>query len=81
MRHAEPWRERSWHDHYSWWTELVTEADRGGVAEVWLSEHHFFADRYLPQPLVYSATLAARTRSIRLGTAVFLLPPQAGRSR
>lgn len=45
-------------------------AESLGLDSVWLSEHHFFEDGYLPQPFVYAAAVAARTSRIRLGTAI-----------
>lgn len=63
---------RPWPEHYARTLALVEEAERLGAASVWLSEHHFFEDGYLPQPLTFAAAIAARTRSIRIGTAVLL---------
>jgi alkanesulfonate monooxygenase SsuD/methylene tetrahydromethanopterin reductase-like flavin-dependent oxidoreductase (luciferase family) len=63
---------RPWPEHYARTLELVEEAERLGVASVWCSEHHFFEDGYLPQPLTLAAAIAARTSSIRIGTAVLL---------
>jgi len=63
---------RPWPEHYARTLELVEEAERLGAASVWLSEHHFFEDGYLPQPLTFAAAIAARTQSIRIGTAVLL---------
>ena len=71
MRNPPRWR-RPWADHYARWLELVEEADRLGVDSVWLSEHHFFEDGYLSQPLAFAAAIAARTRRARIGTAVML---------
>ena len=71
MRNPPRWR-RPWADHYARWLELVEEADRLGVDSVWLSEHHFFEDGYLSQPLAFAAAIAARTRQARIGTAVML---------
>lgn len=52
--------------------EICEEADRLGASSVWLSEHHFFEDGYLPQPLTFAAAVAARTARLRIGTAVYL---------
>jgi len=71
MRNPPGWR-RPWAHHYARWLELVEEADRLGADSVWLSEHHFFEDGYLPQPLTFAAAIAARTRTARIGTAVML---------
>jgi len=70
-RNPPPWS-RPWPDHYARTLELVEEAERLGAASVWLSEHHFFEDGYLPQPLTFAAAIAARTATIRIGTAVLL---------
>ncbi len=71
MRNPPQWR-RPWARHYSRWLELIEEADRIGVDSVWLSEHHFFEDGYLSQPLGFAAAIAARTSRARIGTAVLL---------
>ena len=54
--------------------ELCEEADHLGAHSVWLSEHHLFDDGYLSQPFTLAAAIAARTKSIRIGTAVVLAP-------
>lgn len=54
--------------------ETAERADSGGIGSLWLSEHHFFEDGYLPQPLVFAAALAARTKRARIGTAVLIAP-------
>lgn len=73
LRNPGPWR-RPWSEHYAQSLEWVEEAERLGADSVWLSEHHFFDDGYLPQPLTFAAALAARTRRMRIGTAILLAP-------
>jgi alkanesulfonate monooxygenase SsuD/methylene tetrahydromethanopterin reductase-like flavin-dependent oxidoreductase (luciferase family) len=58
--------------HVSRTLELLTGAESLGCRAVWFTEHHGFSDGYLSQPFVLAAALAARTQSMRLGTAVVL---------
>lgn len=71
VRNPAPWA-RPWKEHYGRALELCEEADRLGAGGVWFTEHHLFDDGYLPQPLTLAAAVAARTRSVRIGTAVLL---------
>jgi probable F420-dependent oxidoreductase len=48
-------------------------AEAAGFDSVWLGEHHNNRTLY-PAPLVGLAAIASRTRTVRLGTAVLLLP-------
>ncbi|HWL42979.1 MAG TPA: LLM class flavin-dependent oxidoreductase [Ilumatobacter sp.] len=59
---------------YAFTLEMCEEAERLGADSVWFSEHHMFADGYLPQPLTLAAAAAARTRRVRIGTAVVVAP-------
>jgi len=67
-----PGADSSWARTYGFTLEVCEEAEILGAASVWLSEHHLFADGYLPQPLTFAAAVAARTRTLRIGTAVLL---------
>src|SRR2546428_10956637 len=53
---------------------LVDEAEALGVASVWLAEDHFATIRVLSSPITVASAIAARTRRIRIGLAVALLP-------
>lgn len=59
---------------YGFTLEMCEEAERLGCHSVWLSEHHLFDDGYLPQPLIFAAAVAARTRRMRIGTAIVIAP-------
>jgi alkanesulfonate monooxygenase SsuD/methylene tetrahydromethanopterin reductase-like flavin-dependent oxidoreductase (luciferase family) len=48
--------------------------DRLGFDLIWLTEHHFVADGYLPSFVPVGAAIAAVTRRIRVSTDVALLP-------
>jgi probable F420-dependent oxidoreductase len=56
--------------------ETIRECERAeaaGFDSVWLGEHHNNRTLY-PAPLIGLAAIAGRTRTVRLGTAVLLLP-------
>lgn len=75
FRNPEPWR-RDPTAYYGWHLDLIEEADRRGIGSIWVSEHHFVADGYMPVPLTALAAVAARTKQARLGTAVVVAPLQ-----
>jgi alkanesulfonate monooxygenase SsuD/methylene tetrahydromethanopterin reductase-like flavin-dependent oxidoreductase (luciferase family) len=54
--------------------DRIVEAERRGLPSVWTTEHHGFADGYLPQPLTFAAAVAARTARLRIGTAIVIAP-------
>jgi alkanesulfonate monooxygenase SsuD/methylene tetrahydromethanopterin reductase-like flavin-dependent oxidoreductase (luciferase family) len=49
-------------------------ADQLGLDSFWVAEHHFHQYGAIPTPPVWMAAAAARTRRIRLGVAVSVLP-------
>lgn len=59
---------------YGFALEACEEAERLGADSVWFSEHHLFDDDYLASPLTLAAAAAARTKRVRLGTAVVIAP-------
>jgi alkanesulfonate monooxygenase SsuD/methylene tetrahydromethanopterin reductase-like flavin-dependent oxidoreductase (luciferase family) len=73
LRNPPGWR-RPWVDHYRDLLDLAVEAERLGCDSIWLSEHHFFEDGYLPQPLTFAAAVAARTSRVRIGSAILVAP-------
>ena len=54
--------------------EQVEAADALGFDSFWLAEHHFHEYGCAPRPPVWMAAAAARTRRLRLGAAVVVLP-------
>jgi alkanesulfonate monooxygenase SsuD/methylene tetrahydromethanopterin reductase-like flavin-dependent oxidoreductase (luciferase family) len=50
--------------------------DRLGFDEIWLTEHHFVEDGYLPSFVAVAGALAARTQRVRIGSDIVLLPFQ-----
>jgi alkanesulfonate monooxygenase SsuD/methylene tetrahydromethanopterin reductase-like flavin-dependent oxidoreductase (luciferase family) len=53
---------------------IVDEAEALGVDSVWLAEYHFNPGRILSAPITIAGAIAARTRRMRVGTAVQILP-------
>ena len=49
-------------------------ADALGFDAVWLAEHHFSSYGYSPNPLYLAVKIAERTKKVRIGTAVVVLP-------
>ncbi|MCZ4519464.1 LLM class flavin-dependent oxidoreductase [Rhodococcus ruber] len=60
--------ERSW----SGLLEHVVWAESVGFESVWLAERH--SSTYPPSPLIVASALAARTRSVRIGTNLMVAP-------
>jgi alkanesulfonate monooxygenase SsuD/methylene tetrahydromethanopterin reductase-like flavin-dependent oxidoreductase (luciferase family) len=46
--------------------DQIAWGENNGFDDVWLSEHHFIEDGYLPSILPVAAAIAARTNRIRL---------------
>jgi alkanesulfonate monooxygenase SsuD/methylene tetrahydromethanopterin reductase-like flavin-dependent oxidoreductase (luciferase family) len=54
--------------------EQAEAADELGFDSFWIAEHHFHEYGAIPRPPVWLAAAAQRTRRIRLGSAVVVLP-------
>ena len=69
-----PGSSTSFVDLYSDLLSQVEYCDRSGFDSIWLTEHHFTDDGYLPALMPMAAAIAARTRCVTIGTYVLLAP-------
>lgn len=53
---------------------LAEAAEEGGLSTLWVAEHHFHPGGVCPSPPVLLAACGARTRRLRLGSLVSVLP-------
>lgn len=54
--------------------ELAQHAEKIGLDSVWLAEHHFSDYGVMPSIPSYACYIAAKTKRIRIGSAVVILP-------
>lgn len=54
--------------------DLAVASEEGGLSTLWAAEHHFHAGGVCPSPPVLLAACGARTRHLRLGSLVSVLP-------
>lgn len=73
FRNPPAWK-RPYDQLYSEIFDQIAWAEQSGFDYVWLSEHHFIEDGYSPSLMPIAAAIAARTKKIRIGTSVMLLP-------
>ena len=71
MQRDERWSEQAVYESD---LEQMLAAEALGYHSVWIAEHHFNDYGLCPAPQVLAAFLAARTRTLRLGMGVSLLP-------
>jgi alkanesulfonate monooxygenase SsuD/methylene tetrahydromethanopterin reductase-like flavin-dependent oxidoreductase (luciferase family) len=75
FRNPAQWR-RPWVEFYERMLGLAVESETLGYDHVWLTEHHFVDDGYLPSIVPVAAAIAARTKRIRIGSDIMILPFQ-----
>ena len=65
---------RSVPDLYRATLDQIVHAETLGFDDIWLSEHHFVADGYLPSCLPMAAAIAVLTTRVTIGTNILLMP-------
>ncbi|HET9894147.1 MAG TPA: LLM class flavin-dependent oxidoreductase [Streptosporangiaceae bacterium] len=73
FRNPARWRQ-PWAEFYRETLDQAAYAEDLGFDSIWLSEHHFTDEGYLPSMPAVLGALAQRTSRARLGTAVLLAP-------
>lgn len=61
-------------DRYAEVVQLAETAEGAGLSGLWVAEHHFQSGGICPSPPVLLAACGARTRRLRLGAMVSVLP-------
>lgn len=61
-------------ERYQELLDLAPVFEESGFEKLWVSEHHFVEDGYLPGVLPFCAALGACTTTIRIGTGIALAP-------
>ena len=73
FRNPAQWR-RPWAELYAEILDFVAYSESLGFDGAWVPEHHGASDGYMPAPLIALSAIAARTRKIKLGSAIALAP-------
>lgn len=73
FRNPRPWH-RPWAELYAETLDFISWSESVGFEGAWVPEHHGAEDGYVPAPLVALAAIAARTKTIKLGSAIALAP-------
>src|SRR5260221_4108525 len=71
-----PWQQGDEHRLFQEALDQVELADRLGIDYAWEVEHHFLEEySHSSAPEVFLAACSQRTKRIRLGHGIFLMPP------
>lgn len=73
FRNPREWH-RPWHELYAETLDVIAWSETVGFDGAWVPEHHGADDGYQPAPQVVLAAIAARTSTLRLGSAIALAP-------
>jgi len=73
FRNPEQWW-KPWPELYADTLDFIAWTEKIGFDGAWLPEHHFADDGYLPSPLIVLSAVAARTKEIKLGSAISIAP-------
>jgi alkanesulfonate monooxygenase SsuD/methylene tetrahydromethanopterin reductase-like flavin-dependent oxidoreductase (luciferase family) len=73
FRNPPAW-EAPWADLYAQTLDVIAWTESAGFAGAWVPEHHGADDGYVPSPNLVLAAIAARTSTIKLGSAIALAP-------
>ena len=73
FRNPAQWR-RPWAELYAETLDFISWTESVGFSGAWVPEHHGAEDGYMPSPLVVLGAIAARTRTLKLGSAIALAP-------
>jgi alkanesulfonate monooxygenase SsuD/methylene tetrahydromethanopterin reductase-like flavin-dependent oxidoreductase (luciferase family) len=73
FRNPDQWR-RPWPELYAETLDFIAWTEGLGFEGAWVPEHHLADDGYVPSPLTVLGAIAARTKRIKLGTAIALAP-------
>ena len=65
---------RPWAELYAETLDFISWSETIGFDGAWVPEHHRAEDGYMPSPLVTLGAIAARTKTLKLGSAVALAP-------
>jgi luciferase family oxidoreductase group 1 len=65
---------RSSQEIFSRAIDISQAAESLGFRNIWLAEHHFSTYGYLPRPVQLATYIAAKTQTLRVGTAVIVVP-------